>query len=341
MNILVLTNNRFYNYFEKIKSDKLGFYFSFFLHLIILLFAIGIPNFFDPKPINIPTIIPIEIINISDTTSIPKKVKDTKSAANKTVKVKEKKFNSSNNQELKKIEIKDKPIVDDNKIKKKILLKSDSAVKEKEQIQIELNKQKIQVDTNNIESLPTKKIKPKMKPQMKPKTTNQKNLDLSIEVKSKPKLKEESIVASVLKDLRNKKIEKKIESDNDEKKEEILEQPNKKDSQEIAKLSISEVDLLRQQLSKCWIAPAGVEMKQDTLVKISAKLKQNGRIYENSIRIVDTNISKSNTFYGPITESAMRTLLNPECIPLKLPVEKYDSWKKLTITFDHSIMKGY
>ena len=75
------------------------------------------------------------------------------------------------------------------------------------------------------------------------------------------------------------------------------------------------------------------------IVKISAKLKQNRRIYEDSVRIVDTNISKSNSFYGPITESAMRTLLNPDCIPLKLPENKYNLWKKLTITFDYSIMK--
>ena len=63
-------------------------------------------------------------------------------------------------------------------------------------------------------------------------------------------------------------------------------------------------------------------------------------LYE-SVRIIDTNISQSNPFYGPITESATRTLLNPECNPLKLPKDKYDLWKNLTIIFDHSIMKGY
>ena len=77
------------------------------------------------------------------------------------------------------------------------------------------------------------------------------------------------------------------------------------------------------------------------VVKIGAKVKQNKKILENSVRIIDTNISKSNSFYGPITESAMRTLLNPECIPLKLPEKKYNLWKNLTITFDHSIMRGY
>ena len=87
--------------------------------------------------------------------------------------------------------------------------------------------------------------------------------------------------------------------------------------------------------------PAGAVIEKGMIVKISAKLKQNSHIYDNSVRIVDTNISKSNPFYGPITESAMRTLLNPDCIPLKLPKEKYNLWKNLTITFDYSIMKGY
>ena len=65
------------------------------------------------------------------------------------------------------------------------------------------------------------------------------------------------------------------------------------------------------------------------------------KVFQNSVRIVDTNIAKSNPFYGPITDSAMRTLLNPECTPLNLPKDKYNLWKNLTITFDYSIMKGY
>ena len=106
-------------------------------------------------------------------------------------------------------------------------------------------------------------------------------------------------------------------------------------------LSISEVDLLRQQLSSCWNAPAGAVINIGDKVTISAKVQQNMKVFENSVRIVDTNISKSNPFYGPITDSAMRTLLNPECTPLKLPKDKYNLWKNLTITFDYSIMKGY
>ena len=100
------------------------------------------------------------------------------------------------------------------------------------------------------------------------------------------------------------------------------------------------IDLVLQQLSRCFIAPAGAEINKSMYVKISAKIQQNRRVLENSIRIVDTNISKSSTVYGPITESAMRTLLNPDCIPLKLPEDKYELWKNLTMKFDYSIMRG-
>jgi len=105
-------------------------------------------------------------------------------------------------------------------------------------------------------------------------------------------------------------------------------------------MSISEIDLVLQQLSKCFIAPAGAEIKKNMFVKISAKIQQNRRVLDGSIRIVDTNIAKSSSVYGPITESAMRTLLNPECIPLKLPENKYESWKNLTMKFDYSVMRG-
>ena len=81
--------------------------------------------------------------------------------------------------------------------------------------------------------------------------------------------------------------------------------------------------------------------KRGMQVTISAKVLQNMKVSSNSVRIVDTNIAKTNPFYGPITDSAMRTLLNPECTPLKLPKDKYNLWKNLTITFDYSIMKGY
>ena len=144
----------------------------------------------------------------------------------------------------------------------------------------------------------------------------------------------------MLKDLRNDSTlrnEEKIKKDT--KKEQIVNK--KEENKSNAQLSISEIDLLIRQLSSCWSAPAGAVIKKGMVVKISAKIKPDRKVLHQSVRIIDTNISKSNPFYGPITESAMRTLLNPGCNPLKLPADKYDLWKDITIIFDHSIMKGY
>ena len=143
----------------------------------------------------------------------------------------------------------------------------------------------------------------------------------------------------MLKDLRNEKSNN-ISNEDEETKIIIIKQGQNEQNENMI-LSISEIDLLRQQLSSCWNAPAGAVINIGDKVTISAKIQQNMKVFENSVRIVDTNISKSNPFYGPITDSAMRTFLNPECTPLKIPKDKYNLWKNLTITFDYSIMKGY
>ena len=342
MNQFVEKYSKFLYFFENIRSDYLGFSFSFFLHFAILLFAIGIPNFFDPKPIYIPTIIPIEIVNVSDITSIPKEIKDIKPSESKQVQIKEKKFNSSESQEIKKIKIKDKPKVKAIEDEKKVNIKENVQIKEKKMIPQEVIKKKIELETTNFESLPTEKIKPKLKPKIEPKIIeDNKKIDVSVEAKPKPKPEPEFDIASMLKDLRNEKTTPKVDNINEEEKKDII----KKETQEIvdeegAELSISEIDRVLQQLSRCFIAPAGAEINKSMFVKISAKIQRNRRVLENSIRIVDTNISKSSTVYGPITESAMRTLLNPDCIPLKLPENKYELWKNLTMKFDYSIMRG-
>ena len=95
MDVLILKNNRFISYISNLRSESLGFYFSFILHFIILLFAIGLPNFFESAPINIPNIIPIEIINVTDTISILKEVKELSSIKErKLVTIKQKQIQS-------------------------------------------------------------------------------------------------------------------------------------------------------------------------------------------------------------------------------------------------------
>jgi hypothetical protein len=341
MEALILKNNRFITYINNLGSESLGFYFSFILHFILLLFAIGLPNFFEPAPINIPNIIPIEIINVTDVTSIPKEVKEKGGKkVNKAI-AETKKFNNSENQEIKKVDIKTKPKIEPKESKNLITPKEDVVIKERIKTPVKLEKET--VSKEKTESLPSKKIKPKIKPKIitKSEIVNEKKIsDVIAKAQPKPKPEPQFSIASMLKDLRNEQSSQTNEKKEKEKKSENTTDQEKEINKENLQLSISEIDLLRQQLSSCWIAPAGSVIGTGMIIKISAKIRPNRRVYDNSVRIVDTNISKSNKFYGPITESAMRTLLNPECIPLKLPKDKYNLWKNITITFDHSIMQG-
>lgn len=343
MNLLVLKYRDLFNYLDNFASENLGFYFSLFLHMIILLFAIGIPNFFEPKPIIVSSIIPIEIINVSDITSIPKEVKDTQIAQEKKINIKKKKFNSSDNQEIKKIEIKDKPAVQKKEYNETLQSKKDIFIEEKKEVPLELQKEKIKIQTNDFESLPSKKIKPKLKPKIKNLIIEKtKNSDVKIEIKDKPNQDNNFDLASIMKDLRNDKtidIENEEDSEKESKDNKSVNQ-DEKNLEESAKLSISEIDLVLQQLRGCFIGQSGVKMDKNWYVNVSAKVRENRRVVEQSVRIIDTNIPKSNSVYIPITESAMRVLLNPECIPLKLPEDKYESWKDLTLKFDYGIMKG-
>tara|TARA_B100001287_G_C22626858_1_gene502980 strand:+ start:109 stop:1164 length:1056 start_codon:yes stop_codon:yes gene_type:complete len=338
-------------FIDSLSPKNSGIIFSILLHLIILLSAVGLPNFFGPKDIYIPNVIPIEILNVSDVTNIEKSESNT--FQNKQVEQKQKKFNSSENSEVKKqVQTSDNFTKNDDN-------KPEIQIKEKVNVQIEQKKikevtQKINPEIKtNLETIKTNEIKPKLKPkakkienkitksdiQIEPKAKKEIEIDKkNFETKPKSKPKEDFNIASMLKDLRNEKSNNALKK---EVEEENTSQTGKNQENENMILSISEIDLLRQQLSSCWNAPAGAVIERGMKVTISANVRQNMKVLDNSIRIIDTNISKSNPFYGPITDSAMRTLLNPECTPLKLPSEKYNLWKNLTITFDYSIMKGY
>ncbi len=343
---------RIINFLERLDPQNSGILFSIIFHLIILIFAVGLPNFFGPKNVFIPNVIPIEILNVTESTNIKKS--DTKNEINNTQTTKQKKFNSSNNTEIQKqYEIKEniKSIEENNQ--------SIIEIKEKDNLRIEEKKELVLKQKNfiepksKIETIKSIEIKPKLKPKQTISKETSKVSDIQIEPKKnkinksekdivsnkpKPKPKEDFNIASMLKDLRNDKSNNVVEEDRNQ---EDIQQTEGSSKNENMILSISEIDLLRQQLTSCWNAPAGAVINIGDKVTISAKVQQNMKVIEQSVRIVDTNIAKSNPFYGPITDSAMRTLLNPECTPLKLPKNKYKLWKNLTITFDYSIMKGY
>ena len=345
-----------FDYIDNSKSTYLGIYFSLFLHLSILLFAVGLPDLFKTKKISIPQIIPIEILNVSDVTSLTPNNKNIEIDNQQIKNVKQKKFNSSNNTEIKKIDLQEKPKkkITENKNITDISKKSELIITSNEKEPNKLKAEKKLV-LNNIESLKTNKIKPKLKP--KPIEKKELKSDLDLENKIKPVIKkndEKKIkdklkpipkpeqdfnIASMLKDLRNEEVSNisEIEKIEEDMLENDQEDNNTKPNLEV---SISEMDLVIQQLRSCFNPRAGTLIVGDEMVKISAEIDRNAYVRKDTVQIIDTNISKSNPYYEAITESAVATLYNPICSKLKLPLDKYKSWKDLKITIDYSWIKN-
>jgi hypothetical protein len=340
---------RVFDFIDNAKPTHLGIYFSLFFHLSILLFAIGLPDFFKPNKIPMPQIIPIEILNISDVTSLAPKKEILETNINESKKIKQKKFNSSENTEVQKIDLQEKP--------KKNITQNENKT-DNTFVTPKLETKKINISKEEkitkLETIKVDKIKPKLKP--KPIEKIEPKSDMTIQNKIKPEIKkneEKKIIdkpkpiqkpqpdfniASVLKDLRNEEVSNIIEDDNNEKKlENNKDETNIKENLEV---SISEMDLVIQQLRSCFNPRAGTQIIGDEMVKISAKIDRAANVRKDTVQIIDTNISKSNPYYKAITESAVATLYNPLCSQLKLPLNKYESWKDLKITIDYSWIKN-
>ena len=341
---------RVFDFIDNAKPTHLGIYFSLFFHLSILLFAIGLPDFFKPNKIPMPQIIPIEILNISDVTSLAPKKETLETNKNESKKIKQKKFNSSENTEIQKIDIQEKP-------KKNIIQNENKTNNTFVTPKLETKKINISKEEKitKLETIKVDKIKPKLKPKPIEKKIEPKS-DMIIQNKIKPEIKkndEKTIIdkpkpiqkpqpdfniASVLKDLRNEEVSNIIDDNNDEKKlENNEEEENIKENVEV---SISEMDLVIQQLRSCFNPRAGTQIVGNEMVKISAKIDRAANVRKDTVQIIDTNISKSNPYYKAITESAVATLYNPLCSQLKLPLNKYESWKDLKITIDYSWIKN-
>lgn len=136
----------------------------------------------------------------------------------------------------------------------------------------------------------------------------------------------------------------------EENKQQAAENTDKPDEQEDAaaqepapdiqrisnRLTISEQDALRQQISECWNVMAGAKNAEDLAVNL--RLRMNPDRTVQSYEILDRKRYLSDSFFRAAADSAVRAIRTPKCIPLRLPPEKYDEWRVITIRFDPSEM---
>jgi len=101
-------------------------------------------------------------------------------------------------------------------------------------------------------------------------------------------------------------------------------------------LTMSEIDWIRQQISRCWNIPAGARDAENLIVEIRAVFNPDGSVAR--AEIVDTGRMASDPFYRAAAESAYRAVL--QCSPLQMPPKKYNVWKIVTLRFNPKEMLG-
>lgn len=103
-------------------------------------------------------------------------------------------------------------------------------------------------------------------------------------------------------------------------------------------VSMSEIDAVRRQIGRCWNLPAGAKSAENLIVAIRVEMNVDGT--PRSATIERQESSAGNPFYQSAAESALRAVLNPRCHPFKLPPEKYQTWRTMTLVFNPKEMFG-
>ena len=269
------------------------------LHLLLILVtAMSLP-FLAKKPLDIPPIVSVELIQIAEKTNIP--------FAPKAKKI------------IEKVKEKEKKLVSEQAPPKKV-----KKTKTKTVVSVEQN-EKIDNKTPEAVPLPEKTIK-----KIETKKENKQNPDkLDEEVKQVSEFEKKEFV-----DLDNiaKLIDKaKIESADEIKKNNYITQDQDRNIENTG-LTLSEEDALKAQIFGCWSIPLGLPYNENLLVRIKLMLEPDGSVTKTEILDHVRMNKPGQAFYKVLAESALRAI--KLCQPLRVPTTGYERWKELQLNFD-------
>jgi len=269
------------------------------LHLLLILVtAMSLP-FLAKKPLDIPPIVSVELIQIAEKTNIP--------FAPKAKKI------------IEKVREKEKKLVSEQAPPKKV-----KKTKTKTVVSVEQN-EKVDNKTPEAVPLPEKTVK-----KIETKKENKQNPDkLDEEVKQVSEFEKKEFV-----DLDNiaKLIDKaKIESADEIKKNNDITQDQDRNIENTG-LTLSEEDALKAQIFGCWSIPLGLPYNENLLVRIKLMLEPDGSVTKTEILDHARMNKPGQAFYKVLAESALRAV--KLCQPLRVPTTGYERWKELQLNFD-------
>ena len=273
---------------------------SSFLHaVLIFVTAMSLP-FLAKKPVDIPPIVSVELIQIAEKTNIP--------FAPKAKKI------------IEKVKEKEKKLVSEQAPPKKV-----EKTKTKTVLSPDQNLKKIENETPEAIPLPDKTLK-KVETKEEKKQNPEK---LDNEVKQVSEFEKKDLF-----DPNN--IAALIDKSKEESAEVLKTNNNTTQDQERnvenTGLTLSEEDALKAQIFGCWSIPLGLPYNENLLVRIKLKLKPDGTVSKTEI-IDHARMNKPGQgFYKVLAESALRAV--KLCQPLRVPTTGYERWKELQLNFD-------
>ena len=270
------------------------------LHIILIFItAMSLP-FLAKKPLNIPPIVSVELIQISEKTNIP--------FAPKAKKI------------IEKLKEKEKKLVSEQAPPKKVKKNKTKTV-----VSLDQNKDKIEKQSTDAIPLPektVKKIKTKQEKKQNPDKVNEKVKQVS-EFEKKD-LFDPSNVAALI-DKSKVDTAKEIKKNND-----ITQDQDR--NIKTTGLTLNEEDALKAQIFGCWSIPLGLPYNENLLVRIKLMLEPDGTVVKTEI-LDHVRMNKPDQgFYKVLAESALRAI--KLCQPLRVPSSGYERWKELQLNFD-------
>ncbi len=147
----------------------------------------------------------------------------------------------------------------------------------------------------------------------------------------KPPAKPQDDLASVLKNVAKLKPQPKTEQKPAEDKANAPSEPKSMAPALSSRLTISEEDALRRQISQCWNMPVGARNAEELIVEVLITVNPDRTV--QAAQIVDQS-RMSDPYFRAAAEAALRALHNPRCSPLVVPADKYEQWKTIRFNFD-------
>jgi len=273
--------------------------------LLIFITAMSLP-FLAKKPLDIPPIVSVELIQIAEKTNIP--------FAPKAKKI------------IEKVKEKEKKLVSEQAPPKKV-----EKTKTKTVISPDQNNKKVENQTPEAIPLPEKTVK-----KIETKEEKKQNPDkLDEEVKQVSEFEKDDLFDP--NEIKAKIDKKKIDASEQKvkKNNEITQDQDR--SVLTGKLTITEEQALQAQIFTCWSIPLGLPYApEDMLVRIKLSLKPDGSIDDmEMLDHVKMNTPGKERF-RTLADSVRRAV--QICNPLRVPASGYERWKNIIFNFDASEM---